>query len=150
MSWYLLRFKATSFNVVFNHLAASGVYYFCPMIETQYRRPDSIASFRKRLSPVFPGYLFVNLDFDHCHPQKLSAHRHIYGLINFGQGPSPIDDAVIDLLMAKPHIVREIVDVPRGWKEMSELEKIMYIRDDEQRIAAFLNYMQSRHSSVVA
>lgn len=101
MKWYLLRFDATSFNVVFNYLTSSGVEYFCPMLKTHYLRPDKRQSFRKRVAPAFPGYLFVNLDFDHCHPQKLAAHPRIYKLIEFGNGPSPIDDAVIDLLMAQ-------------------------------------------------
>lgn len=150
MNWYLLEFKSQSFNVVFNHLRANDVEHFCPMEEKNYRRPDCVQSFRKRRVPLFPGYLFVNLDFEHCHPQKLSVHRAIYRLINFGRGPSPIDDAVIDLLMAKPTFVRDIIATPKICEDSDELDRIIAIRDDTQRIAALLHYLQLRQLPIAA
>lgn len=120
------------------------------MLETHYLRPDKRQCFRKRESPVFPGYLFVNLDFDHCHPRKLAAHPRIYKLIEFGNGPSPIDDAVIDLLMAKPPVVRDIVETPEICEDIDEIDRIIAIRDDEKRIVEFLNYLQSRQLPVAA
>lgn len=150
MNWYLLRFKSQYFTAVFNHLVTHEIEYFCPMIETHYLRPDKRQSFRKRVAPAFPGYLFVNLDFDHCHPQKLAAHPRIYKLIEFGNGPSPIDDSVIDLLMAKPPVVRDIIATPEICEDSDELDRIIAIRDDTQRIAALLHYLQSRQLPIAA
>jgi hypothetical protein len=64
MKWYVLQFTTTRFAAVFSHLEQHNFSYYCPMISEKYRRPDKQISFRERLLPLFPGYLFIQADFE--------------------------------------------------------------------------------------
>ncbi|HGT9115211.1 transcription termination/antitermination NusG family protein [Escherichia coli] len=62
MKWYVLQFTTTRFAAVFKHLERLNFSYYCPMATEKYRRPDKQLSYRERLTPLFPGYLFIQAD----------------------------------------------------------------------------------------
>ncbi|EBG1012570.1 transcription termination factor NusG [Salmonella enterica] len=93
MKWYVLQFTATRFQTVFKHLENMGVQFYCPMDASKhYRRPDNQIGFRKRPVPLFPGYLFVNVDFGSIHSTKITALPWTQRFISFGGEPVPISE----------------------------------------------------------
>ena len=75
MKWYVLQFTTTRFAAVFAHLERLSFSYFCPMETERYRRPDKIVSYRERCFPLFPGYLFVQADFEEVHSTIIRGLR---------------------------------------------------------------------------
>lgn len=98
MHWYLMSFSATRFNHVLKFLADKDVNYCCPMVAYHYQRPDKVNSVRKRLSPAFPGYVFVELDLTDNKLLTFSQCRYIQRLIAFGGEPVTVHQKVIDEL----------------------------------------------------
>ena len=98
MHWYLMSFSATRFNHVLKFLADKDINYCCPMVVYHYQRPDKVNSVRKRLSPAFPGYVFVELDLTDNKLLTFSQCRYIQRLIAFGGAPVTVHQKVIDEL----------------------------------------------------
>lgn len=101
-NWYVLQFTSTRFQVVFSHLTNSGVKYFCPMSQSRfYRRPDKAIGYRKRITPLFPGYLFLSVNFSKIHTSKITAIPWAQRFISFGGAPVPVDETIIKELILK-------------------------------------------------
>jgi transcriptional antiterminator NusG len=61
MSWYAVYTKPKHERTVNAHLLQEGITAFLPEIERWSRRRDR----KKKVSyPIFPGYLFINIDLD--------------------------------------------------------------------------------------
>lgn len=95
MKWYVLQFTTTRFAAVFSHLEQHNFSYYCPMISEKYRRPDKQISFRERLLPLFPGYLFIQADFEKIHSSTITALPYVQRFIAFGGEPLPVPDEEI-------------------------------------------------------
>lgn len=144
-NWFLLRFNATSFNGVFSYLKGKGINYLCPMSETLYKRPDCKNSFRKRMAPTFPGYLFVNMNFNNCHTTKITSHDKIYCFVKFGKDnqTKAIPEKIINELAANPIRKEEKSITHNNETPISKLEMIARIKNDDERISALLEYIMN-------
>jgi transcriptional antiterminator RfaH len=101
MKWYVLQFTTTRFAAVFPHLEQHNFSYYCPMISEKYRRPDKQISFRERLLPLFPGYLFIQADFEKF-THLLSPHPLCSAVYCFGGEPLPVpDDEMADFVQTR-------------------------------------------------
>ncbi|HEA1042337.1 TPA: transcription termination factor NusG, partial [Escherichia coli] len=101
MKWYVLQFTTTRFAAVFAHLERLSFSYFCPMETARYRRPDKIVSYRERCFPLFPGYLFVQADFEEVHFTIITAIPYVQRFISFGGEPLPVSEDVIEVLLRR-------------------------------------------------
>lgn len=144
--WYVLRFTTNRFKAVEGFLLLNHVTYFCPMRHDYVLRSDKVCSMRKRLTPAFPGYLFVHIDFETTHPENLSAFRHIYGLVSFGKEPMPVTQLTIDAMNTWSWDAESISSsskktIPHRFAE------ILLISDPLKRSVSLLNYLIENHSS---
>ena len=66
--------------------------------------------------PMFPGYVFVLLDFEVVHPSCFTRMKNVYGLVSFSEYPAEVPLSVIN--------------------EVKEQEKIfsMNLRSEERRV----------------
>lgn len=142
-NWYLLKFNARAFNVVFKYLKEKRISYVCPMTETLYRRPDHKNSFRKRIAPTFPGYFFIKINFNDCHTTKITSHQHIRYFVSFGRynETKPIREEIVNELAEKP-IHRQEKKVEES--HLSEWDVIISIKNDDERIARLLEHLEKR------
>lgn len=142
MKWYVLQFTTTRFVAVFTHLERMQISYFCPMETEKYRRPDKILSYRERRSPLFPGYLFVQADFDEIHSSQITSIPYIQRFISFGGEPLPVPEDVMAEILSRQksssatNMLRK--SIPH------EFTQILLMDNPQQRSIAFIHYITER------
>lgn len=140
MKWYVLQFTTTRFAAVFKQLERLNFSYYCPMAIEKYRRPDKQLSYRERLNPLFPGYLFLQADFDEFHTTSITGLPHVQRFLAFGGEPLAVPDF-------------EISNVQKGElnqlaaSEHPRLVEIMMMSDPRMRSMAMLNYITEKSLS---
>lgn len=90
--WYVVYSKPHKEEQAQFHLRAKGVEVFFPRLDV-----TRASEARKRIVPLFPNYLFVNIELD------AEAHRVMWSpgvkrIISFGDRPAPLDGSVIEFL----------------------------------------------------
>ena len=76
--FYLLQCSPHFHQSVLLQLSRSGIAYYNPVIRTFYKRRDCSA-YRGQIMPMFPGYVFVLLDFEVVHPSCFTRMKNVYG-----------------------------------------------------------------------
>lgn len=147
-NWYVLAYTSNRLRAVEDFLNLKCVDFYNPEKESRsYVRPDKQCCVRKSYAPVFPGYLFVNMNFNELHPEKLAAFRYIYGLITFGDGPLPVDVEIINALKEKDWNESPF-DKYKGLKRASiphEFAAILLMEEPVKRSIALLKYLTDTH-----
>jgi len=143
--WYVLRFATNRYKAVEGFLLLNRTTYFCPMRANHFTRTDKQCSTRKRLTPAFPGYLFVQIDFETTHPEQLSSFQHIYGLVSFGREPLPVSQVTIDIVKSK--CWKDEMDNLSLTQKHKQLISILNISDSEKRCVCLLNYLIENQTS---
>lgn len=93
--FYLLQCSPHFHQSVLLQLSRSGIAYYNPVIRTFYKRRDCSA-YRGQIMPMFPGYVFVLLDFEVVHPSCFTRMKNVYGLVSFGEYPAEVPLSVIN------------------------------------------------------
>jgi len=92
LEWYLLRVEPQGEFQVARALTLRGREVYIPRITRQKTR-----NIHKEL-PLFPGYLFIRLDWDLGDWTEIKEQSHIIGWVNFdGLVPSISDDQMAEL-----------------------------------------------------
>ena len=68
--WYLIQFKPNAHNTAERNLNLQGFKTFLPLQELTLRNKSQ---FTIRLKPLFPGYMFVNLDLNATSWRKIKS-----------------------------------------------------------------------------
>lgn len=143
MEWYVLQFTTTRFAAVFAHLERMNLSYLCPMETGKYRRPDKIISYRERRTPLFPGYLFIQANFQEIHSTTITSLPYVQRFISFGGEPLPVpEDVMAELLerlkpsSAQPNLSKK--SIPHKFAE------ILLMDNPQQRSLAFIHYITER------
>jgi transcriptional antiterminator RfaH len=90
-NWYALHSHAHKESFLQAELTARGFNAYYPCLHVKPVNPRS-----HKIRPYFPGYLFVQLDADHIRETDLRWMPHSYGLVSFGDEPSPVPEALIN------------------------------------------------------
>jgi len=90
--WYVVYSKPHKEEQAQLHLRAKGVEVFFPRLDVT-RANEA----RKRVLPLFPNYLFVNIELE------TEAHRVMWApgvkrIISFGDRPTPLEGSVVEFL----------------------------------------------------
>jgi len=93
--WYAVHTKPYSENRVATLLDERGIRTFHPMIKI------TIANQRKRRTPLFPGYLFAQLDYDIGDPSGWKWTPGLRYVVTYGDWPIPIPNDVVQLIQEK-------------------------------------------------
>ncbi|MCV8189883.1 hypothetical protein ODR87_21800 [Escherichia coli] len=89
--FYLLQCSPHFHQSVLLQLSRSGIAYYNPVIRTFYKRRDCSA-YRGQIMPMFPGYVFVLLDFE---VEKIAIE------ISFKRGRRISDSGFVQYLIKK-------------------------------------------------
>jgi transcriptional antiterminator RfaH len=88
--WYVVRAKNRKDEYAVQQLERRGVSVFCPRIE----EPG-----RAQVAPLFPGYLFVHIVLlDQYY--RVAWTPGVRSFVAFGTVPTPVQDSVIQLIVA--------------------------------------------------
>ena len=94
--WYLIQFKPNSYRQAERHLTSQGFKTFLPMQETLGRKASRFVS---RLKPLFPGYMFIQLDPDIAPWRKVSNTIGVSKIVSFEGKPKPLPPKLISTLI---------------------------------------------------
>ena len=96
--WYLAQCKPNATHIAARNLENQDFISFLPLQECVKRKGTG---FQHQIRPLFPGYLFVQLDITEGPWCKINSTRGIARLVSFGAKPSVVPDAIIANLMAR-------------------------------------------------
>ena len=90
LRWYLARARPRGEYAARDQLRSLDVDVFMPTVLTPQPRPG------REDAPLYPGYLFLRLDRDEDHADRLRMIPQFAGFVTFGGIAPPVDDHVIE------------------------------------------------------
>lgn len=101
INWYAVQAKSHNEARVLHNLTHKTIPAFLPLIEVIRHYGSRRLT---RLEPLFPGYLFVQLERLDCNPGHWDTVRWTPGvksIVGFEGAPAPVPDAVIDAIKTR-------------------------------------------------
>ena len=148
MTWYALQHKPSQGDRALTHLQNQDIACFYPKITVEKIRCKRT----KKLEPLFPGYLFVNLEQTDPMWAKLRSTRGILRIVSFANKPAAIPDGVIQHIKDSLHTVAEQGGIKPGQAvELDEgpfkgIEAIFQAYDGEERAIVLISFMQKQQT----
>lgn len=102
IAWYAVQVKPHQEHRVVRHLAMSPIPTFLPLIESVRRRNGRPRG--ARLEPLFPGYLFVQVETPEAHASHWHVVRWTPGvrhILGTGNAPVPVPMEAIETLQSR-------------------------------------------------
>lgn len=96
--WYLAQLKPHGLSLALRNLERQNVTVFAP---TETRTIRRAGKFITKPAPVFPGYVFVQIDQDSCSIRSINATRGISRLVCLGPEPATVPQHVMAVLFAR-------------------------------------------------
>ena len=103
LHWYTVRAKPRAEQQVQAALTRKGLTVYLPMVKVARVNPRA-----RPVVPLFPSYLFVQVDLEQIGPSALNWVPGVARLVSFGGEPVAVPDAVID------HVKRRLAEVERS------------------------------------
>ncbi len=147
-SWYVVHTKARQEISARNHLERQSFRTYLPLIQAPRRR---CGQWQSLADPMFPGYLFVNLNIESQNIAPIRSTRGVIGLVRFGNQTCPVPDGLVEaLIRLQPDAERpldftqlfrlgaevEIVDGP-----FIGLKAIVESNSSQERVHVLLNLL---------
>ena len=147
MTWYALQHKPAQGDRAVQHLQNQEIACFYPKIEVEKIKAGKRS---KRLEPLFPGYIFVNLEQTDPKWAKLRSTRGVLRIVSFANKPAAIEDKVIAHIKASMGKVAEQGGIKTGQAiELDDglfkgLGAIFQAYDGEERAIVLISFMQKQ------
>tara|TARA_B100002003_G_scaffold210813_1_gene206857 strand:+ start:699 stop:1178 length:480 start_codon:yes stop_codon:yes gene_type:complete len=149
MTWYALQHKPAQGDRALTHLQNQEIGCFYPKIPVEKIKAGKRT---KKLEPLFPGYLFVNLEQSDPRWAKLRSTRGVLRIVSFANKPAPIGDDVIEHIKASLDSVAEQGGIKPGQAvQLNEgpfegINAIFQAYDGEARAIVLINFMQKQQA----
>jgi transcriptional antiterminator RfaH len=147
MTWYALQHKPAQGDRAVQHLQNQDIACFYPKIEVEKIKAGKRT---KKLEPLFPGYVFVNLEQSDPLWAKLRSTRGILRVVSFANRPAPMDDEVIAHIKSNMDKVAEQGGIKPGQTvELDDgpfkgINAIFQAYDGEERAIVLISFMQKQ------
>jgi len=147
MTWYALQHKPAQGDRALDHLQNQEIACFYPKITVEKIKAGKRT---KKLEPLFPGYLFVNLEQTDPQWAKLRSTRGVLRIVSFANTPAAISDEVIQHVKASLDSVAEQGGIKPGQAvQLNEgpfegINAIFQAYDGEARAIVLINFMQKQ------
>lgn len=147
MTWYALQHKPAQGDRALAHLQNQDIACFYPKI-----RVEKIKAGRRiqKLEPLFPGYLFVNLEHTDPSWAKLRSTRGVIRVVSFANKPAAIADDVIRHVKESLDSVAEQGGlnsgeaVQLGEGPFEGINAVFQAYDGEERAIVLISFMQKQ------
>jgi transcriptional antiterminator RfaH len=96
--WYVVHTQRHAEGRAISHLEHQGYRIFCPRTRKTVRHARKATS---TLAPLFPNYLFVQLDVARDHWHSVNGTRGVIRLISQGETPQPVPFGIVESLQAR-------------------------------------------------
>ncbi len=147
MTWYALQHKPAQGDRALTHLQNQEIVCFYPKITVEKIKAGKRT---KKLEPLFPGYLFVNLEQTDPMWAKLRSTRGVLRIVGFANKPAAISDDVIQHVKQSLDSVTEQGGIKPGQAVQLEegpftgINAIFQAYDGEARAIVLINFMQKQ------
>ncbi len=105
-SWLLVQYKPNSHRLAVTNLERQGFDVFLPMTELTKRQG---ARFVTRMTPLFPGYLFVAADMGAMQWRKINSTLGVSRIVMTRDTPSIVPDTLVQSLKSRCDTTGKIV-----------------------------------------
>ncbi len=149
MFWYLVQTKPRSENLAMENLSNQGYKCYLPMMKVEKVLNKQIEI---KKVPLFPRYLFVNLDLDFESKSwaPIRSTRGVSSLVRFGQIPAKIHDELVRHIYSREHLseseVQPLYQQGQSLKiikgPFSGFDSIYQGMDSEMRVIVLLEFMR--------
>lgn len=149
MTWYALQHKPAQGERALTHLQNQEIACFYPKIMVEKIKAGKRT---KKLEPLFPGYLFVNLEQTDPMWAKLRSTRGVLRIVGFANKPAPIGDSVIQHIQNGLDSVAQQGGIKPGQAvQLNEgpfegINAIFQAYDGEARAIVLVNFMQKQQT----
>lgn len=147
MPWYAIQHKPAQGDRALENLQNQEARCFYPKVTVERIRAGKRTT---RLEPLFPGYLFINIDPSDPLWGKLRSTRGVLRVVSFGGKPAPVPDEVIDYIYDGLTAVEEQGGLKKGEKVQIQegpfrgVEGIFQAYDGEERAIVLISFMQKQ------
>lgn len=143
--WYVVQCKTREDRRALEHLERQGFSCYRPMLSAEKLRRRRRVEIRE---PLFPGYLFVQLDKVNDNWYPIRSTRGVIQIVRFNEHPLPIEDEIIDMIRE-----RLASDEPRvpylepGARVLitdgcfANVEAIFVVNDGDERVMLLMNIL---------
>lgn len=149
MTWYALQHKPAQGDRALAHLQNQDIACFYPKITVEKIKAGKRTN---KLEPLFPGYLFVNLEQTDPMWAKLRSTRGVVRIVSFANKPASIPDNVIQHVKDSLDTVAERGGIKPGQAvELDEgpfkgISAIFQAYDGEERALVLISFMQKQQT----
>lgn len=96
--WFIVRTQSRAEERAVQHLNNQDFETYLPRYRKQVRHARRTKTV---LRPLFPGYVFVHVDIEHQRWRAINGTVGVIELVQFGDGPKPVDAAIVDAIRAR-------------------------------------------------
>ena len=98
LRWYLVQCKPNAAQIAVRNLENQSFGTFLPLQEITKRKGKI---FQQQIRPLFPGYLFVQIDPDQGPWRQLNSTRGVSRMVRLGAKPSAVPNEIVEALMER-------------------------------------------------
>jgi transcriptional antiterminator RfaH len=141
--WYLVQCKPKQDYRALENLQCQGYKCLLPTHQFQQLRNGN---WQNREEPLFPGYLFIELDAVQDNWMPIRSTRGVSQIVRFGQSPLPVPTSVINRFIDQKQPADH--ELKRGDKVVidcagcTRIEAIFLAKDGMERVLLLLKLMQ--------
>lgn len=95
--WYAANIRPNAERLAVANLARQGFRTFLPQ---RLKTVRHARQFRTGLAPLFPGYLFLELDLGRERWRSVNGTLGVVALVGSGSAPAPVPAGVVEALLA--------------------------------------------------
>jgi transcriptional antiterminator RfaH len=96
--WYVVHTQPHAESRATSNLEGQGYALFCPRMRKTVRHARKATT---TLAPLFPNYLFLQLDVSRDHWRSVNGTRGVIRLITQGETPQPVPVGIVEALQAR-------------------------------------------------
>ena len=98
LRWYLVQCKPNEAQIAVRNLENQSFRTFLPLKKTTKRKGKI---FQRQIRPLFPGYLFVQIDPNQGLWRQVNNTRGVARLVRLGAEPSVVPNEIVEALMTR-------------------------------------------------
>ena len=155
--WYVLQTKCRQEDTAAQNLNNQNFNTFCPMLRVQ---KHSRGKWTSVCEPMFPGYLFIELDLEKDNAAPIRSTRGVIGLVRLGAAIQPFPESMVSALMEAQSIIGDAVEPARLFDAgdevsliggpMAGLRAIFKSRNSQERVVVLLNILGNQTQVLVS
>ena len=119
MNWYAVQTQPNRENLAVAHLERQGFHVWLPCCGRIVKHARLSKSVRR---PLFPGYLFINLDLETARWRTINGTIGVKNIVSCGHTPSVVESEFITALKASESLDGFVDTVDNNLKPGQEVE----------------------------